>query len=151
MDKNELIENLKLICTESEKKDFFSGVELDFVIVGEKLNEFAKLLYNEKFSLLFISAVHMEPEMAVIYQFVHLEEKIRIRGKVFTDKEKTVETISDIFTGACWYEREIMEFFGIDFNGNTDKRPLILSDSDKGLYPLLKKEGKAKSREDIGL
>jgi NADH:ubiquinone oxidoreductase subunit C len=43
-----------------------------------------------------------------------------------------------------------MEFFGLDFEGNKDKRTLILDESDKGLNPLLKKEGKSLSAEETG-
>ena len=121
------------------------------IIPRENVRPFAELLFKESFLLLFVSAVHIEPEPVAIYQFVDMKNKLRIRARVFAGDEKIISSISDIFHGAGWYEREIMEFFGFDFQGNPDKRTLILPEFDKGLHPLLKKEDKVKTGEDTGL
>lgn len=151
MEKNELIGELEKLGTPPESSDVYPGVEIEFIIPGDNLRTFVTKIYESGFSLLFVSAVHIKPEIAVIYQFVNPEDKVRIRGRVFVGKGNKVDTISDIFTGASWYEREVMEFFGIDFEGNEDKRTLILPEEDKGLNPLLKKEEKLKESEEVGL
>lgn len=151
MEKKELINELKKLGTPSESSDIYSGVEFEFIIPGDNLRTFVKKIYESGFSLLFVSAVHVKPEIAVVYQFVNPEDKVRIRGRVFAGINNSVDTICDIFTGASWYEREVMEFFGINFEGNEDKRTLILPEEDKGLNPLLKKEEKLKESQEVGL
>jgi NADH:ubiquinone oxidoreductase subunit C len=151
MDKNKLKTEINKIASQSHEQDFFSGVDLDFIVPKENLRRFAEILYDNYFMLNFITAVHTSPESVVVYQFMYPSESFRVRGRVFTGTESSVKTVSDIFSGAHWYEREVMEFFGIDFEDNPDKRTLILADFDKDLHPLLKKGGKLKSAEDTGL
>ena len=60
-------------------------------------------------------------------------------------------TIVDIFRGAGWLEREVHDFFGIEFAGNPDLRPLLLPE-DADYHPLRKDFGKTGAylkREDI--
>lgn len=50
----------------------------------------------------------------------------------------SVETVSDIFPGLEWHERETCEMFGINFTGHPDLRLLLLPDELEGKYPLRK-------------
>ncbi len=50
-----------------------------------------------------------------------------------------IDTITTVTRSAWWIEREIHELFGIEFDGNSDLRPLLLPDDwPKGVYPLRK-------------
>lgn len=151
MDKKELVSELGKISVVAEGQSATCGVDFDIVVPKENLVSFADLLYGNSYLLVYVSAVHLEPEMAGIYEFVSTDDNTRVRARVFCGEDKILPSISNIFHGAGWYEREVMEFFGLDFEGNEDKRTLILPDSDKGLNPLLKKEGKLKTAEDTGL
>ncbi|MFX1252237.1 MAG: NADH-quinone oxidoreductase subunit C [Promethearchaeota archaeon] len=61
--------------------------------------------------------------------------------KVVIDKlEPTLPSIYDMFIGADFYEREILEMLGVKFIGNPDQNHLLLMNNwPKGLYPLRKK------------
>jgi NADH-quinone oxidoreductase B subunit len=48
-----------------------------------------------------------------------------------------IYTISDIFKGAEWHEREVFDLFGIRFTGHPDMRRIFLQDDFPG-YPLRK-------------
>ena len=48
-----------------------------------------------------------------------------------------VPTVSAIWRGAEWFEREVSELFGITFEGHPDPRPLLLPPGIEG-HPLLK-------------
>jgi NADH:ubiquinone oxidoreductase subunit C len=48
-----------------------------------------------------------------------------------------IRTISDIFKGAQWHEREVFDLFGIRFTDHPDMRRIFLMDDFPG-YPLRK-------------
>ena len=48
-----------------------------------------------------------------------------------------IESLSDVFPGANWHEREAAEMFGIDFTGHPDLNRLYLPDGFEG-HPLKK-------------
>jgi NADH-quinone oxidoreductase subunit C len=50
-------------------------------------------------------------------------------------------SISDIFQGADWHERECCDFFGVTFDGHPNLIPLLLPDN-FGFHPLIKDEKK---------
>ena len=49
----------------------------------------------------------------------------------------SIESVTDVFAGANWHEREAAEMFGIDFAGHPDLIKLYLPDGFEG-YPLRK-------------
>lgn len=49
----------------------------------------------------------------------------------------SIETVSDVYPGANWHEREAAEMFGIDFEGHPDLTRLYLPDGFEG-HPLRK-------------
>jgi NADH-quinone oxidoreductase subunit C len=70
---------------------------------------------------------------------------------VLCGHDQVPASICDIFRGAGWLEREVHDFFGISFSGNTDMRPLLLPE-DADYHPLRKTFGKVSAyhkREEI--
>jgi len=49
----------------------------------------------------------------------------------------SLPTIEDLIPAAGWYEREVHELLGIDFQGSPDQRPLLLPDDWASEPPLL--------------
>lgn len=77
-------------------------------------------------------------ELGVIYHFHFLETNVRFRLKTFLPKENPeIESITDLFAGANWLERETFDFYGIQFKGHPDLR-VILNDESLGYHPMLK-------------
>ncbi len=76
--------------------------------------------------------------MEVVYDFSHYQENCRVvvRTRVPRDNPE-LPTISSIFQGANWHERETHDFFGIRFLGHPDLTPLLLPE-DADFHPLLK-------------
>jgi NADH-quinone oxidoreductase subunit C len=73
----------------------------------------------------------------VVYHFLspHLNQRIRI--KLSVDDETPVPSITDVFVGANWFEREAYDLFGILFSGHPDLRR-ILTDYGFDGHPLRK-------------
>ncbi|MBI4441125.1 NADH-quinone oxidoreductase subunit C [Candidatus Woesearchaeota archaeon] len=64
----------------------------------------------------------------------------------------TATSIAAQFPSACWYEREIRDGFGIEFDGLQDRRPLLLHEPyPDGFHPLLKsfKNQKIHTKKDV--
>jgi NADH-quinone oxidoreductase subunit C len=78
-----------------------------------------------------------ENRFDVIYHFLspHLNQRIRI--KLQATEEKQVPSITDVFPGAVWFEREAYDMYGILFSGHPDLRR-ILTDYGFDGHPLRK-------------
>lgn len=56
--------------------------------------------------------------------------------KVKTPRENpSVKSLTGLYWNANWYEREIWEMFGINFEGHPEQYPLLLSDELMGAWP----------------
>lgn len=75
----------------------------------------------------------------VIYQLYTFEgDTPRIRVKVpVHEKELKIQSVTDLWKGANWLERETYDMFGIDFEGHPDLRRILMPDDFEG-HPLQK-------------
>ena len=79
-----------------------------------------------------------EPRFEVVYHLKSFSRGWRVRVKVrVPEKNPEVDSLTPLWKGANWYERECHEFYGIKFRGHPDLRPLLLYPEFKG-YPLRK-------------
>ena len=66
------------------------------------------------------------PRFTVVYHLLSVEHNHRLRVKVFLDNETTiVESVTDVWKGADWFEREVFDLFGILFEGHPDLRRIL--------------------------
>jgi len=100
----------------------------------------AELLDQRGFALDTITGVDWiaEGEMEVIYDYFHATAgwRIVIRSRLPRGNPE-IPTISGVFPGADWHERETHDFFGIRFLGHPDLRPFLLPE-DADYHPLRK-------------
>lgn len=89
----------------------------------------------------------------LIYIFWSHSNRLLCQLRVALEGETPeIETVSDIFPGLEWHERETHEMFGIKFLNHPDLRLLLLPDELKGKYPLRKSFETDRSRlEESGL
>jgi NADH-quinone oxidoreductase subunit C len=79
-----------------------------------------------------------EPRFEVIYLLVSLPEKKRLRVRVpVPESEPVVESLTPLWPGANFLEREVWDLFGIRFSGHPDLRRILLYDEFQG-HPLRK-------------
>ena len=79
-----------------------------------------------------------EDALEAVYDFNHYESlcRVTIRTRVPRSNPE-VPTISQVYPGANWHERETHDFFGIIFVGHPYLVPLLLPE-DADYHPLLK-------------
>jgi NADH-quinone oxidoreductase subunit C len=116
------------------------GYHLDATVAPDQVVAAAGLLDQHGFVIDTITGVDWmaQGQMEVIYDFFHLTApwQVVVRTRVLRDQAE-VPTISRVFPGANWHERETHEFFGIRFIGHPDLRPLLLPE-DATFHPLRK-------------
>jgi NADH-quinone oxidoreductase subunit C len=78
-----------------------------------------------------------DPRFDVVYHFVSPHRRARVRVKVRLAGGQEIPTISRIWPGAGWPEREVYDLFGIVFSGHEDLRRLMMPDDWEG-HPLRK-------------
>jgi len=77
-------------------------------------------------------------ELVVVYQLHSLVNNIRMRVKATLPIEKPeVQTITDLYSGANWMERETYDFFGIIFKGHPNLKK-ILNMEEQDYFPMRK-------------
>lgn len=69
-------------------------------------------------------------ELAVVYHIHSLVNNFRIRLKAFiSTNNPTIATVTDIYAGANWMERETFDLFGVKFSGHPNLIRILNEDS----------------------
>ncbi|MGB3026357.1 NADH-quinone oxidoreductase subunit C [Paradevosia shaoguanensis] len=92
------------------------------------------------FSITDVSGVdypERDPRFDVVYHLLSPALNQRIRVKVAADDVEPVPSITGVFPGANWFERETYDLFGVLFSGHPDLRR-ILTDYGFDGHPLRK-------------
>ena len=85
----------------------------------------------------FITATDFEDSLVLTYLFTknNDNEKIEINVKLGTSNK--IDSITQIYPGAEWQEREVFDMFGIEFKNHPKLERILMPDDWIG-YPLLK-------------
>jgi len=79
-----------------------------------------------------------EPRFEVIYNLYSTEGRARVRLKApISEVDPILPSISHLWSGANWFEREVWDMFGIRFSGHPDLKRILMYDEFKG-HPLRK-------------
>jgi NADH-quinone oxidoreductase subunit C len=125
------------------------------IINGAHLLEIAGLLkselgYNVLVDLTCADYLPRQPRFEVIYYFMNLQTKTRIRLKIQPDDaHPVVPSLTALWPIADWYEREVWDLFGIKFHGHPDLKRIMLYEEFEG-HPLRKDYPKTKRQPLIG-
>ena len=105
----------------------------------------ALTLLRDKYEFELMSALtavdyfpQMLPRFHVIYQLSSLAKNVtvQIRVPVNGDQPK-VQTATRVYQNAKWRERELLDMFGIEFEGHPDPRRILMPEDTEG-HPLRK-------------
>ena len=81
------------------------------------------------------------PRFDVVYQLLSIPHQCFVRLKVRVGQRReehpAVPTVTSVWAGANWYEREVYDLFGIRFSGHPDLRRILMP-TDWTTHPLRK-------------
>ncbi len=117
------------------------GYHLDAQISPAQLVTAVAILDEAEFFIESITGVDWikENQLEVVYDFSRYDFdlcRVVIRTRI-DRRSPIVPTITNIYPGANWHERETHDFFGIKFDGHPHLIPLLLPE-DADFHPLLK-------------
>jgi NADH-quinone oxidoreductase subunit C len=128
-----------------ETRDFRGDDEVtvapsDFHAVARALRDDAELAMDHFIDLTAVDYPEREPEGPRFDVILHMRSstkghRVRVRTRI-ADTE-TLPTLTDVWVGANWAEREIFDMFGIRFDGHPDLRRILMYDEFIG-HPLRK-------------
>jgi NADH-quinone oxidoreductase subunit C len=79
-----------------------------------------------------------EPRFEVVYHLLSIPRKERVRLKVrLNSGSPAVESITSVWPGANYFEREVFDLFGIRFNGHPFLQRILMPEDWEG-HPLRK-------------
>jgi NADH-quinone oxidoreductase subunit C len=125
-------------CQTAEFKT--KGYHLDVTVRPDQLVAAARLLDAYGFTIDTVTGVDWMAagEMEAAYDFFHFSAQLHVVLRTRAARvNPEVPTISHVFPGANWHERETHEFFGIRFIGHPNLAPLLLPE-DATYHPLRK-------------
>jgi len=116
------------------------GYHVDASVAPDEVVLAAELLGKEGFALDTITGVDWIAlgQMEVVYDYFHPHRSLRavVRARIPRENPE-IKTISGVFPGANWHERETHDFFGIRFLGHPNLVPFLLPE-DATYHPLSK-------------
>lgn len=118
--------------------------QLTVTVQASAMPEFAEFLRDDtncRFStLLDITAIDWPTRPArfdIVWNFLSMWRNQRIRVKAAVREDEMVPSVTPVFAGASWYEREVFDMFGVIFSGHPDLRRLLTDYGFRG-HPLRK-------------
>lgn len=80
----------------------------------------------------------LEPRFEVLYLLHSIERNERLKLKVaLPGASPEVDSVTGVWAGADWYEREVFDLFGVRFAGHPDLRRIMMPEGWEG-HPLRK-------------
>lgn len=110
----------------------------DIVSVCEFVKNDPDLAFDMLIDLCGVDMYRPEARFEVVYNLYSLKNKKYLRLKVNVDEANPiVRTVTGVWSGANWHERETFDMFGIKFSGHPDLRRMYMPEEYE-YYPLRK-------------
>ena len=124
-----LYQNEKYIGINVNREKVYSLISL--------LIEHDQLKINQLIDITAVDYPSRELRFDVIYIFLSLSLNQRFVVKTALKENDTLQSITDLYKSANWYERECYDLFGIKFNNHPDLRRIMTDYNFEG-HPLRK-------------
>ncbi len=128
------------------KEQFPSAIVSEVLFLGETtlevkkehLNAVLTFLKNSFEVLIDLTAVdYLTPvkRTKIVYWLHNPTNFNRLRIVVFIERNEPISSVTHLWKGAEWYERELFDLFGVHFEGHPDLKRILLPDDWEG-HPL---------------
>ncbi len=131
----------EILETHSFRGDDTAVISPDLIVpVATFLKTDPELDYNFLMDLTVVDCLKLDkrPRFEVVYHFFSLSRRRRIRIKLPVEETQVeVDSLSGLWAGANWYEREVWDMFGIKFRGHPNLKRILMYEEFQG-HPLRK-------------
>ncbi|TKX31918.1 NADH-quinone oxidoreductase subunit C [Campylobacter aviculae] len=121
-----------------------SFVELDFWVIQinkddniktlQALKDLGYISFTEASAIDFVASKN---GFEVFYQLLNIDKKLRVRVKTFVGVKERLQSVTSVFKGANWSEREIYDMYGVFIINHPNLKRILMPDDWYG-HPLLK-------------
>jgi NADH-quinone oxidoreductase subunit C len=120
--------------------------DLAVTVKRDALHDIARFLHDDP-AMAFDYIVHVssvdwpddEERFEVVYEFYSIRKRHRIRLKTrVPESDGAVDSLTDLWKGADFMEREVYDMMGIRFRNHPDLRRILMPDDYDEGYPLRK-------------
>lgn len=119
-----------------------TGSAVLVVVETANIVKMAEGFYAEGYYLEDVSGLDALEGAVSVYHFDHFDKvNARVTALCLQPHGNAVfPSISAVYQGAEWHERETRDFFGYTYEGNPNFIPLLLADDMADVHPLVKEE-----------
>lgn len=102
------------------------------------LKEDPELRYDVLMDVTAVDYWKRKPRFEVVYHFLSMPHRYRVRVKVpVGEPDPEVDSLTELWPSANWYEREVYDMFGIRFRGHPNLKRILMYPEFEG-HPLRK-------------
>lgn len=139
-----LVEALKgefgeaILSSETFRGQDIISISADRVVeVCNYLRDADGYAFNMLTDLTAVDNMGAEMRFTVVYNLYSFSQNLRLRLKAPVAEGATISTVENVWKAANWMEREVYDLFGIDFEGHSNMKRILLWDGYDG-HPLRK-------------
>ena len=115
----------------------FDRQELTLTLSRESIVEACRVLqsagYNFLIDVTCVDWYPNQPRFQITYHLLSQQLKQRIRLCVMVDEgDASIDSITDVWPAANFYEREVFDLFGVRFGGHPNLRRLLMPEEFRG-------------------
>lgn len=126
-----------------------TGYHLEVRLEKGGMRRVARVMLEQRFILETITAIDFIDSFELVYLYsTYYQQHCRLMTRIRISKDAQPFSVSAVYPGAIWLEREVYDFFGIRFQEHPDLKRIINPD-DADYFPLLKNFGKTKFTGEI--
>jgi NADH-quinone oxidoreductase subunit C len=147
-------DRIKVVPSPFDEMDAVMVKREDVVDVCKFLRQEEELDYDLMRDLTCVDYIHEKPRFEVVYHLysIYYGHAVRLKARV-PEEDPTIDTVTDVWVGANWYEREVYDLYGVKFKNHPDLRRILLYPEFVGHplrkdYPIDKEQPLVEEREE---